>query len=208
MSEPVTMPARERRTVPLELRIERADGKAKIVGYAARFNKLSEDLGGWRETIAAGAFSDVLKDDVRGLFNHDANWPLGRSTAGTLKLSQDSKGLSIEIEPPDTEQARTVITAIERGDVTGQSFSFTLPPMPEGRVWEEDEDGNLTRTITKVARLYDVGPVTFPAYPDTDVSLRSVDATLQEARSVLAEKPDASASMAARRRRLDLLAAG
>lgn len=164
----------ERRTLPLELAIERAEGKAtKIVGYAARFNTLSEDLGGWREEIAPGAFASVLEDDVRALFNHDPNFPLGRSTAGTLKLKEDDRGLKIEVEVPDTEQARMVVTAIERGDVTGQSFSFLLPP-EGGRTWRE-LDGMYIRTVTKVMRLYDVGPVTFPAYPDTDVAVRSLE---------------------------------
>jgi HK97 family phage prohead protease len=197
---------RERRTYPLELTVQRdADGKVKIVGYAARFNVLSEDLGGWKERISAGAFSDVLKDDCRGLFNHNPDIVLGRTTAGTARMKQDDKGLYIEIDPPDTEQARGVITAIERGDVTGQSFTFQLPPMPEGRVWEEDGTGLLVRTITRVARIWDFGPVTFPAYPDTDVSVRSKEEALAEAQELLArEQPAPDFSML--RRRLELQA--
>jgi HK97 family phage prohead protease len=197
---------RESRTVPLELRIERSEGKTKIVGYFARFNSLSEDLGGYKELIAPGAFAGVLKDDVRALFNHDPNIVLGRSTAGTLLIKEDAHGGWMELEPPDTEQGRSLIVAIERGDVTGQSFTFSLPPMPEGRIWEEDEQGNLTRTITRVSKLWDVGPVTFPAYPETDVALRSADDAVAEARAVLGEREIALPNFGNMRKRLDLAA--
>lgn len=202
MNEP-KVSVRERRTIPLELRVQRsADGKAKIVGYAAKFNSLSEDLGGFREVIAPGAFKGVLDNDVRGLFNHDPNFVLGRTTAGTARMSEDADGLMIEIDPPETEQARTVITAIERGDVTGQSFSFQLPPYPDGRIWEENEKGELTRTITRIDRLFDFGPVTFPAYPDTDVSMRSLESALTEGRAALKEK--AAPDFSVMRKRIDL----
>lgn len=201
----------ERRTLPLELAIERAEGQTpKLVGYSARFNTLSEDLGGWREEIAPGAFSDVLDDDVRALFNHDPNYVLGRNKAKTMRMKEDDKGLRIEVDLDDDHIATYVTRKIERGDVTGQSFSFVLPP-EGGRAWKE-VDGMYIRTITKVMRLYDVGPVTFPAYPDTDIAVRSMgvafrtsepqdaEAIIAEARAALAPKVDYGMM----RRKLDL----
>lgn len=168
--------SREVRTIPVsELRVEtRGDGKKVIRGYSALFGVLSEDLGGFREKIDQGAFREPLtRDDVRGLFNHDMNFVLGRTSSRTLLLSEDERGLFMEAEPPDTQWARDLVTSIERKDVTGQSFSFSMD-------WDDDaaetweQDGNeVIRTIRKVSRLYDVGPVTFPAYPQTDVSVAS-----------------------------------
>jgi len=113
-----------------------------------------------------------VKGDVRGLFNHDPNYPLGRTTAGTMRLSVRKDGLNYEI--PDMPKARAdVLEAIQRGDVSGNSFAFSVAE----EVWVE-EDENRTkphRIIQRVGTLYDVGPVTFPAYEDTAVSARSLD---------------------------------
>jgi len=169
----------ERRYIPVsDLKVERrSDGyeKPKISGYAAVFGKWSEDLGGFREKIAPGAFTKALKgSDPRALFNHDANHVLGRQSAGTLILKEDKKGLFMEIDPPDTQCARDLMVSIDRGDITQQSFGFYLAA--EGDEWAEDKKtGAITRTITEVEELLDVSPVTYPAYPDTDVALRSLD---------------------------------
>lgn len=141
-----------------------------IIGHAAVFNQLSEDLGGFREQVAPGAFVEsIAKDDIRALFNHDSNVVLGRNLAKTLRLVEDEMGLAVEIDPPATTAARDIITAIERGDVSGMSIGFTV--RPNGSNWGQDDDGNWVRTIT-AAKLWDVSPVTFPAYPQTDVALR------------------------------------
>ena len=164
----------ERRTFTLDgIEVERRDdgSPSKIAGHAAIFDVLSENLGGFREKIAPGAFDDVLDDDVRGLFNHDPNYPLGRTAAGTLKLAVDSKGLRYEIDPPDTQYARDLAVSMERGDISQSSFAFTV----EKDDFDEDEDGRIIRTIIKVKRLYDVSPVTFPAYPDTTVAVRAFE---------------------------------
>ncbi len=146
----------------------------KIKGYGAVFGKRSEDLGGFQETIAKGAFDGRLDDDVRGLFNHDANIVLGRTKSGTLKLSIDENGLGYEIDCPDTQVARDLKTSIQRGDVDQSSFAFTV---------DDDEftevDGVIIRTITKVKRLYDVSPVTYPAYPDASAGVRSLEKFLE-----------------------------
>ncbi len=155
------------------LRVEtREDGKRRIVGHAAVFNQLSEDLGGFREQIAPGAFADAIKtDDVRALFNHNPDHVLGRNMAGTLQLSEDSRGLAIEIDPPDTQLARDLLVSMERGDINQMSFGFSV--RPNGQNWAKDDSGQVVRTLTKV-RLFDVSPVTFPAYPQTDVAARDL----------------------------------
>lgn len=145
-----------------------------ITGHAAVFNQLSEPLGFWyrfQEKIEPGAFANVLNNDVRALFNHDDNLILGRTTNGTLELSEDEIGLFVRIEPPDTQLGRDVLSSIRRKDITQMSFAFTVAE--DGETWFEDEYHNVIRTIKKVERLYDVSPVTFPAYPQTDVSARS-----------------------------------
>ena len=163
----------ERRAFAVELRVAKEEGKAPMLrGHAAVFEQLSEDLGGFREKIAAGAFKDAIKgDDVRALFNHDPNFVLGRNKAGTLKLSEDDTGLKVDIDPPDTQFARDLMVSIERGDISQMSFGFTIPT--GGQMWEEQEDGSYIRTITR-ASLFDVSPVTFPAYPQTDVAVREL----------------------------------
>lgn len=156
----------------------REDGKRFVAGYASVFfnpNKRSDTeyklWEGMVERIAPTAFARALKEkhDVRGLFNHDSNQVLGRSTAGTLKLSTDERGLKYEIDLPDTQLGKDLAVSIERGDINGSSFAFYVT----GRTIEEKE--NITiRTITDVT-LQDVGPVTFPAYTGTTTSVRSVD---------------------------------
>ena len=159
---------------------ERADGMGpKITGYAAVFDKWSEDLGGFREKIRAGAFKKAIgKSDVRGLFNHDSNYVLGRQSNGTLTIKEDKNGLWMEIDPPDTQIIRDLVLApIKRGDIKEQSFAFVIAE--GGDEWKnlrgEKPDEPATRTITEVDELFDVSPVTYPAYPDTSVALRSMD---------------------------------
>ena len=150
-----------------------------IIGYAALFDSPSEDLGGFTEFIAPGAFDDVLssKPDVRGLSNHDSNRLLGRTSAGTMRLSQDDKGLRYEIDVADTVPGRDTVTSTKRGDTTGSSFSFTV----KSNEWKT-VDGAQQRTITAIDELFDVGPVTFPAYTATvaEASRRSLDAAVAE----------------------------
>ena len=161
----------ERRTSTLDLELRAAgdDAPPVIFGYAAVFNQLSEDLGGFRERIAPGAFTKALGDDVRALFNHDPNIVLGRTRAKTLRISEDQKGLAIEIDPPDTPAAASLIESLRRGDISQMSFGFQTV---------EDQwdliDGAMIRTLLDV-RLFDVSPVTYPAYPQTEAALRSLD---------------------------------
>ena len=167
---------REVRTFNLtETRFEsREDGTRRIVGHAAVFNQWSEDLGGFREQIAPGAFAQALTDDVRALFNHDTNQVLGRNKAGTLTLLEDDRGLLSEIILPDTQLARDLEVLMKRGDINQMSFAFSIDKA--GQEWvKKGEDETWERTITQVARLYDVSVVTFPAYPQTDAAVRALN---------------------------------
>lgn len=166
----------EERTFDVDMRMEqREDGKRTMSGHAAVFNTQT-DLGwGIREQIAPGAFTESIKeDDVRALFNHDANYVLGRNKAGTLTMREDEKGLAVEIDPPDTQFAKDLTVLMERGDITQMSFAFQVIKQS----WEEKEDYDL-RTLEKV-RLWDVSPVTYPAYTQTDIAVNCRDAWKSE----------------------------
>lgn len=162
---------KEKRIYHSQIEVRKTDDGKTIIGHAAVYDSLSENLGGFRERIKPGAFDSVLNDDVRALFNHDSNLVLGRTKSGTLRLSVDEKGLRYDITPPDTTAANDLMILLERGDVDQSSFGFIV----EDDSWDEDEDGRMIRTINKFKRLFDVSPVTYPAYPETDVALRRLD---------------------------------
>lgn len=165
------LPEIERRALSgVEVRAE-GDSAPTIAGYAAVFDSLSEDLGGFREVIAPGAFDRALKEghDVRALVNHDANQILGRTKSGTLKLSVDKTGLRADIQPPDTQIARDALTSLRRGDLDGMSFAFrTLTDE-----WRT-QDGQEVRSLLDL-ELVDVSVVAYPAYSATSVSARAMD---------------------------------
>ena len=157
-----------------EIRVDRKKGeKPKIIGHAAVFNSPTVIKGFFRdfiEEIAPGAFEESIKeDDIRGLFNHDPNLVLGRNKAGTLDLEEDKTGLRYEIDPPETSAGNDTLISIERGDISGSSFGFNVLE----QTWELSEDDDVLdkRTLVKV-KLWDVSPVTFPAFDDTDVAVR------------------------------------
>jgi hypothetical protein len=152
---------------------KRTEGdRQKIVGHAAVFDTIGD--GGWfREKVAPGAFTlSIENDDIRALFNHDPNFVLGRNKAGTLELREDDKGLWVGIDPPDTQFASDLVKSIGRGDITQMSFGFEI--LKEERVSGEGKDPALF--ILKEVRLWDVSPVTFPFYKQTDVSVHSREA--------------------------------
>lgn len=181
----------ERRSVVLkELRVVDIDGNnpnGKVIeGYAAVFDSWSESLGGnapFVEKVCPGAFEQTIQeDDIRALFNHDPNYVLGRNTSGTLSLQEDEKGLLVRITPPETQWAKDLLVSIARGDITQMSFGFTV----DSDRWSYEE-GKDIRELLKV-RLFDVSPVTFPAYTQTECGLRSQEEVLKSHHQVLAEK--------------------
>ena len=178
MSKKVTPDDREERVyaageMKLELREATVEGKknTQIRGYAAVFDKPTR-IWDFDEIIDKRAFDAVLKKnpDTRALFNHDSNFVLGRTKSGTLKLSVDNEGLFTETDPPKTPIADSIVESIRRGDVDGMSFAFTVSKAR----WEFSEDPAVPdkRYILEVGQLYDVGPVTFPAYPQTSVAVQ------------------------------------
>lgn len=152
----------------------RKDGTPSVTGYAAMYNAETVIAGLWRERIAPGAFETALsgEDDVRALFNHDPNLVLGRTKSGTLTLADDSKGLRYDIAlNQDDPQAMSVRAMIKRGDVSGSSFGFMILDDE----WDESEvkRGKLPLLTIRKVELFDVSPVTFPAYPQTSVKARA-----------------------------------
>jgi HK97 family phage prohead protease len=180
--------------VPLlavESRSEDGAEREYVVGYAAKFGVLSLDLGDFVERIDPGAFGLVAERrgrrkplETRALWNHDPNYPLARYP-GTLRMTVDEVGLRYEFPVPDTSYGRDIASNIRAGIVKGSSFSFTVPS--GGDSWAV-EDGRSVRTIQKIDTLLDVGPVTFPAYPDADVKVaqRSFDQYLQRQAYIVA----------------------
>jgi HK97 family phage prohead protease len=168
----------ERRFFPGSCEL-RAGASGSIVGYAAKFNSRSVDLGGFVEVLAPGAFDRVLRErqDVRALIDHNPSLILGRTKAGTLRLEADRVGLRATIDPPATQAGRDIVVSVGRGDVTGMSFAFGIEG--GGDRWERTATGPV-RTILEFSSLSDVSVVTYPAYPETEVSARA----LEQARSL------------------------
>jgi uncharacterized protein len=158
--------------VGFETREDQTKDENVIEGYAAVFNRDSEDFGGWHERIAPGAFSEVLKDDAVALFNHDTNLVLGRNGVN-VTLSQDETGLKYRIKLPDTSLARDLRQLIKDEIIHQSSFAFTVAQQE----WKHEEKKPSVRTVQKVKRLYDVSPVTRPAYRDATVGARSFEAS-------------------------------
>lgn len=165
----------ERRTTERKVELRNSDdGNPIISGYAAVFYRDGDEGTEYRlwentyERIVPGAFDvAVREDDIRALFNHDPDYVLGRNVAGTLTLSIDSVGLRYDIDAPDTQLARDLRTSIERGDITGSSFAFSV----EDERWFRDGEREIREL--RGLRLADVGPVTYPAYEATSTDVRS-----------------------------------
>jgi len=166
----------EKRFIPVEdseIRVEGEGEERKITGYAAVFNRKSENLGGFVEIIRPGAFRKAIEGaDVRALFNHDSNYVIGRTASNTMSLEENQKGLKFTATPPDTTWARDLLKSIERGDISQCSFSFRVAK--DGEKWTEQKEGPAQRELVELEYIGDVGPVTFPAYPQTSVHARSV----------------------------------
>lgn len=181
MSKNIKSPERELRYTETPVKVEtREEGSevGVIEGYAAKYNQVTT-IGGWfREVIRPGFFDDVLTDDVRCLINHNPQYILARSVngKGTLELFVDEVGLGYRYETPDITYARDLQVSIERGDVSQSSFSF----IPKEVQWIEKEGELDLRELIKCEKLFDVSPVTFPAYEGATVGKRSWEARQAE----------------------------
>ena len=191
----------------IEVRGEESE-RMKIVGYSAVFFREGHPETAYRmfddleERILPGAFDRALKEkqDVRGLFNHDPSKILGRTKAGTVKLSIDDIGLRYEIDVPDTTAGRDTVESLKRGDVDGSSFAF----LPVSTRWLEEED-LLVREVVDLD-LFDVGPVTYPAYEGSTSGVRAagMDDLKKAAEEYRAAKKREADKVEVRLRMLDL----
>ncbi|KSU89817.1 MULTISPECIES: HK97 family phage prohead protease [Priestia] len=157
----------------IEIREDESDSKI-ITGYAVKWEMKSHPMGYFRrfkEQFRKGAFADSLTaDDQLALWSHDTSRVLGRTKNGTLRLFEDDIGLRFELDLPNTTLGNDTLETIRRGDVEGVSFGFQM----RKEEWDETDRDNIIRTIT-TAKLIEISPVAFPAYPDSQVSARSND---------------------------------
>jgi len=172
----------DKRLIEGDIELREEGGKRTVTGYAAVFNSFSKDLGGWREVIKKGAFTEALASggEVRAFFNHEPNMLLGSTVAGTVRLTENQRGLKYEIDLPDTSYARDLAELINRKDVRGSSFAF--------QATDEDwrENGRL-REVRSVI-LHDVSIVTNPAYEAAQVvSMRSMESHKAEVEKAKAQ---------------------
>lgn len=192
-----------------ELRMEEIDGRKLLRGYAAVYNQLSVDFGGWREIIRPGAFTATLAagPDVRALVDHEGGlMTIGRTRNGSLVLREDGKGLAVEIEPPDTQAGRDVTTLVDRGDLDQMSFAFWT----KRDNWLEQEEYYLRELFEVDIDNGDVAIVTYAAYPQTSIATRNL-MNLPDIPNELRRAPDSDidpvlvqARQAARSRRLQI----
>ena len=158
------------------------DGKRTLVGYAAVFERLADIGGYFQEKIAPGAFADAIKGDIRALVDHDAGRVIGRTKSGTLRLKEDGTGLHVEIDVPNTTEGNDLWELVGRGDISGMSFGFRVTK----ETWDETGDVPV-RTIEKL-NLLEVSAVAWPAYEDTTLAKRSLDAARAEAEATKADE--------------------
>jgi uncharacterized protein len=181
----------ERRVAVSEVRASKTGNELRVNGYAAKYGVLSNDLGGFRERIAKRAFDRILgtNPDTVMLLNHDANHVLGRTSAGTLTLRGDDKGLVFDCLLPNTQAGRDTHESVKRGDLAGCSFAFTLGQRSDGSTmdqWDEEEEIEdekdlrgrskakkiAVRTVRDYASLLDVSVCTYPAFTQTSIAAR------------------------------------
>lgn len=174
---------------------------AKVRGYAVLWDELSENLGGFRERFRRGAFTESLADDqVKFMVrSHDLARPVASTSSGTLTLSEDAVGLRFEAKLPDSGDAGDLAAMVRRRVLTQMSFAFATERAADESFTEEN--GELIRTIRK-ARLFEVSPVTFPAYPQTSVQARSMADDVTEREKALTKAQQRERERDLKRRRL------
>ncbi|WP_312405242.1 HK97 family phage prohead protease [Rhizobium sp.] len=186
----------EKRSNIAEVEHRAEDDKRTLVGYAAVFERLTDVGGYFQEKISPGAFADAIKGDIRALIDHDRGRVIGRTKSGTLRLKEDGTGLRVEIDVPNTTDGNDLWELVERGDITGMSFGFRVTK----ETW--DETGDIpVRTIEKL-ELLEVSAVAWPAYEDTTLAKRSLDAARAEVEAAIAEEQRKAENAAAAARRI------
>lgn len=186
----------EKRGVALGVETRAADGKRTLIGYAAVWNSDTTIGDYFVERIAPGAFSKAIGGDILALYDHDMGRVLGRTKSKTLRLSEDDHGLKVEIDVPNTSDGNDLWTLVERGDVAGMSFAFRATKQE----WDDTHDIP-HRTVIE-AELYEVTATANPAYPDTTLAARSLEAARHEAEQARKDSERRTADAAAARRRI------
>lgn len=175
----------------------RAEGeKRTLTGYAVVWDSDTTIGDYFVERIAKNAFTKALRNDILALVNHDSGRVVGRTKSGTLRLAQDDHGLKVEIDVPDTTDGNDLWKLVERGDVSGMSFSFRATKQ------EWDESGDMPKRTVIEAELYEVTATPIPAYPDTTLALRSLEGVRAEGEALRQEEERKQADAAAARRRI------
>lgn len=149
------------------------DSAIHISGYAVLWDDETVIYDTFREKFQRGAFKRTIQNgsDVTSFFNHNPDYVIGRLSSGTLKeLREDARGLYYKVEVPDTSWGKDLVTSIQRGDIYGNSFTFDVPK--GGDTWDNSQAAALPLRIVTEARLHEVGPVTMPAYQNTEVAAR------------------------------------
>jgi HK97 family phage prohead protease len=179
------MSERELRTAAQPLEIREDEGEAiRVSGYAAVFGEETNIGGMFTEVIDRGAFANALQrqDDVVFLVNHDG-LPLARTRSGTLRLTEDERGLYMETDLDGTDpDVRAIVPKMKRGDLDKMSFAF----VPKRQDW--DDSGEIPKRTIQDLELHDVAIVTTPAYDGTEIGLRSLEAHRADAKKSQAER--------------------
>jgi len=184
----------------LEIRAGTETEPTTISGYAVVFNKETKIGGYFRELIRPEAVpDDIQSQDVRALWNHNSDFPLGRTKNETLKLEKDAKGLRFTVTPPDTSWGRDALESVKRGDVSGMSFGF----FTKKDAWSEQDKPVPLRELLSI-ELLEVSPVTFPAYPSTSANVRSADEILSAMPAIPPAGDDINGEQEARKREIEM----
>ena len=188
MDSEVEQMSKEIRTFNFEVRAEQDEKHGNILTGRPIVYDARTDLGWCDEIIEAGALADTDLKDVRFLVNHNTDMiPLARSrnnnANSTMQMSVDEEGMAIrvDLDVENNSEAKNLYSAVERGDIDGMSFMFTV----DGDKWDDIESEHPTRTVTRIGKVFEVSAVTFPAYEATSISARGLDAALDSAKSSL-----------------------
>lgn len=176
---------------PDAIKVEERDGEpTALIGISPPWESLSVDLGGFREKFSRSSFDKLLTEsgylkaryDVPFLFNHDPNYPTGRTSNGRMEIRKEDLGLAYRHLPLQTTHGRDLLLMVKDRTITGSSFAFTTHA--KGETWVEDERGQITRTIHEATGLFDQSAVVYPAYPQSTAHARSIP-LWREARGLL-----------------------
>lgn len=179
---------KEIRSFTFEVRAEQDERHGNILtGRPIVFNERT-DLGWYDEIISADALTDTDLRDVRFLVNHNTDMiPLARSRNNnensTMQLSVDDQGMVIrvDLDIDNNAEAKSLYSAVERGDIDGMSFMFTV----DRDTWDDPESDHPTRTIEALGKVFEVSAVTFPAYEQTSIQARGLSEALESAKESL-----------------------